>query len=125
MAAHIIVAFPPVAWFRNGSAIHHPHASDALIQSGVSQSIISSIESGGREPTLSVLERLCIPMDIRLSEFVAIAVGESDVITNSVSPIAYKFEHLDISDQKIVEALVDSLYSKAHGDDKKSSENVG
>ena len=92
--------------------------------SGVSQSIISSIESGGREPTLSVLERLCIPMDIRLSEFVAIAAGESDIATNSVSPVAYKFEHLDIADQKIVEALVESLYSKSHGDDKKSSQNI-
>lgn len=93
--------------------------------SGVSQSIISSVESGGREPTLSVLERLCISMDIRLSDFVAIAAGESTDMRERVSTVVDKLEQLDVSDQKIVELLVDSLYAKAHGDNEKSSQNVG
>ena len=96
--------------------------------SGVSQSVISSIESDSREPTIGVLYRLCESMDIRLSAFVAMAMGEpeSDVYKN---PIVSKLNQLDVSDRQLVEAMIDSLYSKSHKssdlENNKRAQNTG
>lgn len=63
-------------------------------QSGISESYISLVEKGQREPSLGVLESMCQQLDIPLSVFVLLAFDEES------SPL-----EADAAQRKVYESL--------------------
>ncbi|MBB86022.1 MAG: hypothetical protein CMP06_01775 [Xanthomonadales bacterium] len=63
-------------------------------QSGISESYISLVEKGQREPSLGVLDSICQQLDIPLSVFVLLAFDEGSSLLES-----------DVAHRKVYESL--------------------